>query len=61
MDRIYRYNPDASYKPNGGTYLQLITPKDLYIQIITVAKNDGHSDSFQVSCLLSHQKNIKDT
>ena len=48
MDRIYKYNPDASYKPNGGRYLQLITAKDLYIQNITVAENDGHSDSFQV-------------
>ena len=48
MDRIYRYNSDASYKPNGGTYLQLITAKHLYIQNITVAERDGHSDSFQV-------------
>ena len=48
MDRIYRYNSDASYKPNGGTYLQIVSAKDLYIQSITVAENDGHSDSFQV-------------
>ena len=48
MDRIYRYNPDAIYKPNGGAYLQLITAKDLYIQNITVAEHNGHSDSFQV-------------
>ena len=49
MDRIYKYNPNASYKPNGGIYLQLITAKDLYIQNITVAEhNSGHSDSFQV-------------
>ena len=49
MDRIYKYNSDASYKPNGGTYLQLIAAKDLYIQNITVAEHDGgHSDSFQV-------------
>ena len=48
MDRYYRYNPDASYKPNGGIYLQLITAKDLYIQNITVAEHDSHSDSFQV-------------
>ena len=48
MDRIYKYNSDASYKPNGGIYLQLISAKDLYIQNITVAENDGHSDSFQV-------------
>ena len=49
MDRIYKYNSDASYKPNGGTYLQLIAAKDLYIQNVTVAEHDGgHSDSFQV-------------
>ena len=64
MDRIYKYNPDAIYKPNGGTYLQLITAKDLYIQNMTVAdielgkaerlnEHDGHQpmviDSFQVN------------
>ena len=48
MDRIYRYNSDTSYKPNGGRYLQLITAKDLYIQNITVAEHNGHSNSFQV-------------
>ena len=48
MDRIYKYNPNVSYKPNGGTYLQLITAKDLSIQNITVAEHNGHSDSFQV-------------
>ena len=48
MDRIYEYNSDASCKSNGGTYLQIISAKDLYIQNITVAENDGHSDSFQV-------------
>ena len=48
MDRIYKYNPDASYEPNGGRYLQIMSAKDLYIQNITVAEHDGHSDSFQV-------------
>ena len=48
MDRIYKYNSDASYKPNGGRYLQIMSAKDLYIQNITVAEHDGHSDSFQV-------------
>ena len=48
MNRIYKYNPDTTYKPNQGRYLQLITVKDLYIQIITVAEYDSHSDSFQV-------------
>ena len=49
MDRIYKYNPKASYKPNGGRYLQIMSAKDLYIQNITVAEHNGHSDSFQVN------------
>ena len=44
MDRIYKYNPNATYKPNQGRYLQLISAKDLYIQNITVSE----PDSFQV-------------
>ena len=48
MDRIYKYNSSANYRPNGGRYLQLITAEDLYIQNITVAEHEGHSDSFQV-------------
>ena len=52
MDRIYRYNPDASYKPNGGRYLQIMSAKDLYIQNITAAEHDGHIDSFQVQTFL---------
>ena len=48
MDRIYKYSPDASYNPNRGTYLQIMSAKDLYIQNITVAEHDSHSDSFQV-------------
>ena len=48
MDRIYRYNSDTSYKPNGGTYLQQIGSKDLYIQNITVSEHDKHSESFQI-------------
>ena len=48
MNKIYRYNPDASYGLNGGRYLQLISAKDLYMQEITVAEHDGHSNSFQV-------------
>ena len=53
MNRIYRYNPNASYKPNGaggggGRYLQLIGAKNLYIQNITVSEHNSHRDSFQV-------------
>ena len=47
MDRIYKYNPNISYNPNGRRYLQLITAKDLYIQNITVSEHNGHSNSFQ--------------
>ena len=48
MDKIYKYNPDISYKSNWGTYLQIMSAKDLYIQNITVGEHDSHSDSFQV-------------
>ena len=44
MDRIYKYNPDATYKPNQGRYLHLITAMDLYIQYVSVSEHD----SFQV-------------
>ena len=47
-DRIYRYNPNAFNKANEGRYLQLMSANDLYIQNITVAEYDSHSDSFQV-------------
>ena len=48
MNRIYKYNPDASYKPNVRRYLQLISAKDLYIQNVTVAEHNSHSDNFQI-------------
>ena len=48
MDRIYRYNPDVSFKPNAGRYLQLMNAEDLYIQNVTVVEHNSHSDSFQV-------------
>ena len=47
-DRIYRYNPKASYKPNRGLYPQLMSAKDFYIQNITISEHDNHGDSFQV-------------
>ena len=48
MDKIYRYNPKASYKLNEGRYLQIMSAKDLYFQNMTVSEHDNHSDSFQV-------------
>ena len=44
MNRIYRYNPNVLYNPNGGRYLQLVSAKDSYIQNITMSEHD----SFQV-------------
>ena len=48
MERIYGYNPNASYEPNEGRYLQLMSAKDLYIQNITMAEYDSHTNSFQI-------------
>ena len=48
MNRIYKYNTEASYKPNGGSYLQIMSAKDLYIQNITISEHDKHSESFQI-------------
>ena len=40
---MFRYNPKANYKPNGGRYLQILSGKDLYKQTIVVSamENDG--------------------
>ena len=48
MNRIYKYNQDAVYEPNGRTYLQIMSAEDFYIQNITVSEHGNHSDSFQV-------------
>ena len=34
---MFRYNPAANYKPNGGRYLQILSGKDLYKQTIVVS------------------------
>ena len=47
MDRIYIYNPNVFYKPNGGGYLQLMSAKDLYVQNITVSEHDSFQVKFQ--------------
>ena len=36
MDRIYKYNPDTIYKPNGGTYIRefiYMLPSDMNLRI----------------------------
>ena len=34
---MFRYNPKANYQPNGGGYLQILSGKDLYKQMIVVS------------------------
>ena len=34
---MFRYNPAADHKPNGGRYLQILSGKDLYKQTIVVS------------------------
>ena len=35
--KMFRYNPAANYQPNGGHYLQILSGKDLYEQMIVVS------------------------
>ena len=37
---MFRYNPKANYKPNGGRYLQILSGKDFYKQTIVVSDRD---------------------
>ena len=34
---MFKYNPAANYQPNGGCYLQILSGKDLYKQMIVVS------------------------
>ena len=34
---MFRYNPSANYQPNGGHYLQILSGKDLYKQMIVMS------------------------
>ena len=36
---MFRYNPTANYQPNGGCYLQILSGKDLYKQMIVMSKD----------------------
>ena len=40
---MFRYNPAANYKPNGGRYLQIFSGKDLYKQttVVSAVTHDG--------------------
>ena len=53
--KMFPYNPNAKYQPNGGQYLQILSGKDLYKQeiVISVKGNDTFSsdDTFPASFL----------
>ena len=42
---MFKYNPKANYRPNGGRYLQILSGKDLYKQTIVVSAG-SHGDTF---------------
>ena len=37
---MFRYNSKANYQTNGGRYLQVLSGKDLYKQMIVVSSKD---------------------
>ena len=41
---MFRYNPAANFQPNGGCYLQILSGKDLYKQMIVMSA--GTHDTF---------------
>ena len=43
---MFRYNPKANYQPNEGSYLHILSGKDLYKQMIVVSAGT-HDDTFQ--------------
>ena len=45
---MFQYNPKANYQPNGGQYLQILSDKDLYKQmiVVSVSGNDTFPASF---------------
>ena len=44
--KMFRYNPDANYQPNGGRYLQILSGKDLYKQTIVISSKDAFPAKF---------------
>ena len=52
---MFQYNPKANYQPNGGQYLQILSGKDLYKQMIVISvRGNGtfnSDDTFPASFL----------
>ena len=43
---MFRYNQSAEYKPNRGRYLQILSGKDLYKQMIVLSSDDAFPAGF---------------
>ena len=43
---MFRYNPKANYQPNGSQYLQILSGKNLYKQIIVISAGCSSKDTF---------------
>ena len=43
---MFRYNPSPNYQPNGGRYLQILSGKDLYNQMMVVSSDDNFHARF---------------
>ena len=43
---MFRYNSKANYQPNGGRYLQVLSGKDLYKQMIVVSAGGSSKGTF---------------
>ena len=43
---MFRYNPAANYQPNGDCYLQVLSGKDLYNQMIVISSKDTFLQDF---------------
>ena len=62
---MFRYNPKANYQPNGGGYLQILSGKDLYKQMIVVSamendifrKSRYHASSSEAFLLSTAENN----
>ena len=40
---MFQQNPKAKYEPNGGWYLQIMSGKDLYDQMITISIKENNT------------------
>ena len=47
--KMFQHNPKAKHESNRGRYLQILSGKDLYKQMIVISINVSSDDIFSVS------------